>query len=137
MQVEGTSFDKKVRTAAVGLEVINPPDEGLVKLQTIYYDLDVSNLTVANILKIAEVCESQIVNKFKKIWIYGYTDRQTGVDNQKLSQARASKVTELIHAVVPTIEVGYKYFGPANPVDPAHTQAAYALNRRSEIYGQP
>jgi hypothetical protein len=46
MQVEGTSYDNKQRTAAVGLEVINKPKAGLVHLGTIYFDLAASHRRV-------------------------------------------------------------------------------------------
>jgi len=136
MQVEGTSYDDKTRTAAVGLKVINKPTGGLVHLGTIYYDVDVSLLTPANIVKLASVFKTIQANGYKKIWIYGYTDIQTGVDNQVLSRHRSIRIAEMLNAILPQSIVGFKYFGPAKPKDAAHTQAAFAKNRRSEIWGQ-
>ena len=136
MQVEGTSYDDKTRTAAVGLKVINKPKAGLVHLGTIYYDVNVSLLTPANIVKLASIFKTIQANGYKKIWIYGYTDIQTGVDNQVLSRHRSIRIAEMLNAILPQSIVGFKYFGPAKPKDAAHTQAAFAKNRRSEIWGQ-
>jgi outer membrane protein OmpA-like peptidoglycan-associated protein len=137
MQVEGTAFDGKFRTAAVGLQVIAKPKTGLVYLGTIYYGLNVSKLNATNIAKVAAVIASATQNNFKKVWIYGFTDRQTGVNNQVLSRLRSSKISNLLNAILPKSIVGFKYFGPANPKDAAHTEVAYAQNRRSEIWAQP
>jgi len=136
MQVEGTSYDGQPRTAAVGLQVINKPSTGLVQLGSILYDLNVSKLNATNITKLAAVISTISAGDFKKIWIYGYTDRQTGVNNQALSRLRSKQIADLLNSILPRAIVGFKYFGPANPKNPAHTQAAYAQNRRSEIWGQ-
>lgn len=136
MQVEGTSYDNKKRTASVGLEVINKPAKGLVYLGTIYYGLDVSILTPANIAKLAAIFTTIQNNGYKKIWIYGYTDIQTGVDNKLLSKHRSIRIAEMLNAILPQSIVGFKYFGPSNPKDKAKTEAAFAKNRRSEIWGQ-
>ena len=136
MQVEGTSYDNKKRTASVGLEVINKPAKGLVYLGTIYYGLDVSILTPTNIAKLAAIFTTIQNNGYKKIWIYGYTDIQTGVDNKLLSKHRSIRIAEMLNAILPQSIVGFKYFGPANPKDKAKTEAAFAKNRRSEIWGQ-
>ena len=136
MQVEGTSYDGKFRTAAVGLTVIDLPLGKQVPISMIFYDLNVSDLNATNRAKLDKVSAKQIVGHFRKIWIFGYTDIQTGVDNQALSAARAKKVTDYLHKKLPKVQIVFKYFGPANPRNPAHTQAAYAQNRRSEILGQ-
>ena len=137
MQVEGTAYDGQPRTAAVGLQVIDRPANGLVNLGTIFYGLNISNLTPTNVAKVAAAMETAEADGFSKIWIYGFTDRQTGVNNEVLSKLRSSKIADLINSILPTSIVGFKYFGPANPKDKANTQAAYAKNRRSEIWGQP
>ena len=136
MQVEGTSYDGKFRTAAVGLTVIDLPLGKQVPISMIFYDLNVSDLNATNRAKLDTVAAKQIAGHYRKIWIFGYTDIQTGVDNQALSAARAKKVTEYLHKKLPKVQVVFKYFGPASPRNPAHTQAAYAQNRRSEILGQ-
>lgn len=136
MQVEGTSYDGKPRTAAVGLTVVNKATQKLTPLSTIYYDLNVSDLSATNRAKLDAVATTQIANNYKVIWIYGYTDIQTGVNNQVLSKFRATKVIAYLHKLLPKLVIKYKFFGPANPVNKAHTQAAYAQNRRSEILGE-
>ena len=136
MQVEGTSYDGQPRTAAVGLQVINKPATGLVQLGSILYDLNISKLNATNIAKVAAAIATISAGNFKKIWIYGYTDRQTGVNNQALSRLRSKQISDLLNAILPKAIVGFKYFGPANPKNSAHTQAAYAQNRRAEIWGQ-
>ena len=137
MQVEGTAYDGKFRTAAVGLQVLSRPANGLVELSNIYYDLNVSDLNAANRAKLDAVATTQIANNYSEIWIYGYTDIQTGVNNQVLSKLRAVKVIAYLHKLLPKLLIKYKFFGPANPLNPAKTQAAFAQNRRSEILGKP
>lgn len=137
MQVEGTAYDGKFRTAAVGLQVITKPSSGLVELSNIYYALNVSDLNAANRAKLDAVAKTQIANNYSAIWIYGYTDIQTGVNNSVLSKFRALKVIAYLHKLLPKLVIKYKYFGPANPLNPAHTEAAFAQNRRSEILGKP
>jgi len=137
MQVEGTAYDGKFRTAAVGLQVIERPSTGLVPLANIYYDLNISDLSAANRAKLTAVARTDIANNYREIWIYGYTDIQTGVNNIVLSKFRALKVIAYLHKLLPKLIITYKFFGPANPHNKAHTQAAFAENRRSEILGKP
>jgi len=137
MQVEGTAYDGKFRTAAVGLQVIERPTTGLVPLANIYYDLNISDLGAANRAKLTAVAKTDIANNYREIWIYGYTDIQTGVNNIVLSKFRALKVIAYLHKLLPKLIITYKYFGPANPYNKAHTQTAFAENRRSEILGKP
>jgi outer membrane protein OmpA-like peptidoglycan-associated protein len=137
MQVEGTAFDGKFRAAAVGLQVIDRPTIGLVHLANIYYNLNVSDLSKANNAKLDAVAKTEIKNNYRQIWIYGYTDIQTGVNNTVLSKMRALKVIRYLHKLLPKLIVTYKFFGPANPLNRAKTQLAYAQNRRTEILGKP
>ena len=137
MQVEGTAFDGKFRTAAVGLQVIDRPTSGLVHLANIYYDLNVSDLSKSNNTKLDAVTTTEIKNNYRQIWIYGYTDVQPGVNNTVLSKIRALKVIRYLHKLLPKLIVTYKFFGPANPLNPARTQVAFAENRRTEILGRP
>ncbi len=116
--------------------VVNKATQKLTPLSTIYYDLNVSDLSATNRAKLDAVATTQIANNYKVIWIYGYTDIQTGVNNQVLSKFRATKVIAYLHKLLPKLVIKYKFFGPANPVNKAHTQAAYAQNRRSEILGR-
>ena len=137
MQVEGIAYDGKFRTAAVGLQVIDRPTSGLVHLANIYYDLNVSDLSKSNNTKLDAVTTTEIKNNYRQIWIYGYTDIQTGVNNIVLSKIRALKVIKYLHKLLPKLLVTYKFFGPANPLNRSRTQVAFAENRRTEILGRP
>ena len=143
LQFEGTGSNGKSRTAAVGLRVTKQKGNNLIPLTTIHYALNISDLNAANRAVLNSIVTAKVASEYKVIWVYSYTDSQTGVNNLALSKFRAVKVVAYLHAKFPKLElkyklfiIKYKFFGPANPVNNAHTQAAYAQNRRSEIYGQ-
>ena len=67
---------------------------------------------------------------YNSIWLYGFTDAQTGVDNVALSKARALKAKAYLQKILPKMSIHVKYFAAGNPVDGAPSKAAYAKNRR-------
>ena len=105
-------------------------------LDRIYYTTNFFGLTKANNNKLNEVAKTAKTLKYKKIWLYGYTDIVKGVDNTWLSRQRANNARSYLQKLLPKILIQIKYFGPANPAAKAKTKAAFALNRRVEVYGQ-
>jgi outer membrane protein OmpA-like peptidoglycan-associated protein len=137
IQVEGTTGAGQPRVAAVGMQIAALPKKNLTPITTVHYAVNVSNLNFASYTQLNRIISSVKSNGFREIWVYGYTDIQSGVDNILLSKNRAEKVVAYLQTKLPRLIIKYKYFGADNPVNSAHTQAAFAQNRRSEIFGQP
>ncbi len=105
-------------------------------LGKIYYTTNFWGLTKANNDKLNAIVKTVKKLKYKKIWLYGYTDIQKGVDNTWLSRQRAKFAKAHLKKRLPKLSIQIKYFGPANPAAKAKTKEAFALNRRVEVYGQ-
>jgi outer membrane protein OmpA-like peptidoglycan-associated protein len=70
-----------------------------------------------------------------KIYLYGYTDlRGDAAYNLSLSKKRAESVSNYLLPLLTnlTLKIGWK--GANNPADPGNSEAAYAKNRRVEIW---
>ena len=136
MQVEGLAQSGQIRKADVGLEVRAAAKHGLVILNILHYPLNVSALTLKDKEILQMVAKTQKNNKYKNLMLYGFTDAQTGVDNVALSKARAEKARVYLQKLMPKMKIKVRFFAAANPVVKSQTLAAYAENRRVEIYGQ-
>lgn len=136
MQVVGIALTGDDRKADVGLLVESDPNKAIKRLDRIYFALNYSGLTKANKGKLAVIAKTVNRVKFKKLWVFGYTDIQTGVDNKALSKRRATTVKAYLKRLLPKVVIQIKYFGPADPLTTARTKAAFAQNRRDEIFGQ-
>ena len=136
MQVEGIATTGVQRKADVGLLVQANPAKKIQLLDKLYYSTNFYGLIKDNTDKLKAVAKTVKSAKYKKIWLYGYTDIKTGVDNTWLSRQRANTAKAYLQKLLPNIPVQIKYFGPANPAAKAKTKSAFALNRRVEIYGQ-
>jgi outer membrane protein OmpA-like peptidoglycan-associated protein len=136
MQVEGIATSGVQRKAAVGLLVQANPAKQIKPLNNIYFTTNFWGLTKANNDKLNAIAKTVNSAKYSKLWIYGYTDIKKGVDNTWLSRQRSNSVRSYLQKLLPKTLIQIKYFGPANPAAKAKTAAAYALNRRVEVYGQ-
>ena len=136
MQVEGIATSGVQRKADVGLLVQANLAKKIMLLDRIYYTTDFWGLTNANKDKLIAIAKTAKKLKYTKIWLYGYTDIVTGVDNTWLSRQRANFAKSYLQKRLPKISIQFRYFGPANPAAKAKTKEAFALNRRVEVYGQ-
>ena len=136
MQVEGIATSGVQRKADVGLLVQANLAKKIMLLDRIYYTTNFYGLIKVNNDKLNAVAKKVKTAKYKKIWLYGYTDIVTGVDNTWLSRQRANTAKTYLQKLLPNTSFQIKYFGPANPAAKAKTKAAFALNRRVEIYVQ-
>ena len=75
-----------------------------------------------------------IGSAYKIVLIYGNTDARGGVDNNLLSKNRAIAVRTIMKPLLPgkTIQLGW--FAATKPLVQGKTAAAYAQNRRVEIW---
>ena len=136
MQVEGTSTTGVQRKADVGLLVQANLAKKIKLLDKVYYTTNFWGLTKVNNDKLNAVAKTVKTFKYSKIWLYGYTDIKAGVDNTWLSKQRANFAKSYLQKLLPKTAIQIKYFGPANPAAKAKTKAAFALNRRVEIFAQ-
>jgi outer membrane protein OmpA-like peptidoglycan-associated protein len=135
MEVDGTTFDGKNRKVDVGLEVRASREVQRTLLNSLRYGVNISNLNSVNKAKLRAVAVTTRKMLYRTIWLYGYTDAQTGVDNVALSKARALKAKTNLQKLLPKTVIRIKYFAAANPASKGKSKAAYAQNRRVEVYG--
>ncbi len=136
MQVVGTAKTGVQRDAAVGLLVEVNPNLAIHMLNHVNFALAAWSLPNVSTKKLNSVIKTAKQMKYKKLWVYGYTDSQTGIDNVWLSKQRATAVKAYLQKRMPKAIIQIKYFGPADPIAKAKSKAAFAENRRVEIYGQ-
>jgi outer membrane protein OmpA-like peptidoglycan-associated protein len=70
---------------------------------------------------------------FKNVVITGHTDKNTGVDNQALSKARAEATLAYLKKVAPKINATIGAFASTKPAIAGSSADALAANRRAEI----
>ena len=136
MQVVGTAKTGVQRDADVGLRVESNPNLAIKLLNHVNFSLNFWGLVQVNTSILNAVAKTTSQMKYKKLWVYGYTDIQTGVDNVWLSRQRATSVKAYLQKRLPNVVIQIKYFGPADPIAKTKSKAAFAENRRVEIYGQ-
>ena len=112
------------------------PNRDEFKAQTVYFDLDKSNVKPSEVSKLKEVA-ARMKSSFqgKALRVEGHCDeRGTEEYNRALGDRRALSVRETLiqlgmdPEMVPTIS-----FGEEKPADPGHSEAAWSKNRRGEL----
>ena len=71
---------------------------------------------------------------YTSLTVYGHTDSVGGVDNQKLSVARASAAITYLKKLLPTVKFVVSGFAASEPVGDNSTAEGKAANRRAEIF---
>jgi outer membrane protein OmpA-like peptidoglycan-associated protein len=84
----------------------------------------------AELNKIATVIKNE---GFIRLVVTGHTDSQPGMDNQKLSQARAQATADYLAKLVPGVDFVVKGFAAADPIASNDNAAGMAANRRAEL----
>lgn len=84
----------------------------------------------AELTKIANVIKNE---GFIRLVVTGHTDTQPGMDNQKLSEARAKATAAFLVKLVPTVDFVVKGYAAKDPVAGNDTAAGMAANRRAEL----
>ena len=112
------------------------PNEQEFAAQTVYFDLDQSNVKTSEVSKLEEVAR-RMKSDFagKALRIEGHCDeRGTEEYNRALGDRRALSVRETLAnlgldpKMMPTIS-----FGEDKPADAGHNDAAFAKNRRAQL----
>lgn len=103
-------------------------------LKTVYFEFDKSTLTVQSKEKLRENAAFLKENPDAKVLLEGNCDeRGTNEYNTALGQKRAYSAYEFLRALgVAEDRMETVSYGEERPADPAHTEAAWAKNRRVE-----
>ena len=105
----------------------------LVTLEGIEFELDKATIRPGSFKVLDAVVKALNDNPgIQLVEVQGHTDEQGADDyNMELSQRRAAAVVEYLVAkgIAPSRVTPHGY-GESQPIDPAHTQAAYRKNRR-------
>jgi len=139
--VAGTSTGGTGITGAGIPQTMNPEDmigdAEVFRDQTVYFDLDKSNVKASEISKLEEVVRrmrSEFAGQGKALRIEGHCDeRGTEEYNRALGDRRALSVREKLMELGLDVQIATITFGEEKPVDTGHDTAAWAKNRRGEI----
>jgi peptidoglycan-associated lipoprotein len=111
------------------------PNAEVFRNQTVYFDLDKSNVKASEIPKLEEVIR-RMKSEFqgKALRIEGHCDeRGTEEYNRSLGDRRALSVRDKFIELGLDVKIATITFGEEKPSDAGHTEAAWAKNRRAEL----
>jgi peptidoglycan-associated lipoprotein len=110
-------------------------DASIFSAYTVYFDFDQSVIRPGEGSKISAVSDHLKANRTHKVNIEGHCDeRGTEGYNMGLGERRAQAIREyLIRAGIDGNRVYSISYGESRPAVDAHTEAAWAKNRRGEF----
>jgi len=110
------------------------PTAAMKKISTVYFALNSYLLDAASKAALRNVALKIMKSPQKLVLIYGNTDAQGGANNTVLSHQRAIAAFTFMRPLLvgKTIKLGW--FAATRPAVAGNTQAAYAKNRRVEIW---
>jgi outer membrane protein OmpA-like peptidoglycan-associated protein len=115
--------------------IVNVQPESTMKLvATFYFPLNSYLVNAANRTAIVGEAERIMSTSVKTVLIYGNTDSQGGVDNVWLSKQRATAVRKELRPLLSGKKIQLGWFADTRPAVKGKSQAAYAKNRRVEIW---
>jgi peptidoglycan-associated lipoprotein len=122
----GIAETKPLRTKPAGM---------VTQLQTVYFDFDRFDLTNEARQLLDANAEFLLANPQIRVQIEGHCDeRGTTEYNLHLGQRRADAVREyLVKKGVAADRLETISYGEERPIDPGHTEAAWAKNRRAQF----
>ena len=111
------------------------PDREVLKMQTVYFDLDSSVLKPSEVGKVDAVAAYLSQNLSHAVIIEGHCDeRGTEEYNRALGERRAQSVREaLVRSGAPADRVHTLSMGEDVPAIDGHNEAAWGRNRRGEF----
>ena len=71
---------------------------------------------------------------YRTLTVYGHTDSVGGIDNQKLSIARANSTIAYLKKLLPGVTSALSGFAASEPVANNATAQGKASNRRAEVF---
>ena len=110
------------------------PTAAMKKISTVYFALNSYLLDATSKAALRNVALKIMKSPQKLVLIYGNTDAQGGANNTVLSHQRAIAAFAFMRPLLvgKTIKLGW--FAATRPAVAGNTQAAYAKNRRVEIW---
>lgn len=130
-----------VRHPHVSTVVASPPAvpmrdaDSLLARRTIYFDFDADAIRPADQVLVQTHAQYMMTHPGARLRLEGHTDERGGTEyNLALGQRRADGVRRaMVQAGVPELVLEAVSLGEEMPVDPAHGESAWALNRRVEL----
>jgi outer membrane protein OmpA-like peptidoglycan-associated protein len=110
------------------------PNITMKKIAAIGFDLNSYFLSTAARLQITKLAEQLNASSAQTVLIYGNTDAQGGVDNVWLSKQRAKAVRVYMSPMLKEKKIRLGWFAATRPAVKGNSKAAYAANRRVEIW---
>jgi len=110
------------------------PTAEMRKRSMLYFPVGSYLVGKSNKEQVAKIAAEIMNSPVKTVLIYGHTDSQGGVDNVLLSKNRAKAIAAQIRPLLKgkTIRIGW--YAATKPVATGKSKAAYAQNRRVEIW---
>lgn len=128
-----------VRHPHVSAPVLSVPlpddSDSLLSRRTIYFDFDAFEVRQSDLVLLQAHAQYMVSRPGSRLRVEGHADERGGTEyNLALGQKRANGVSlVLMQAGVPPLALEAVSLGEEMPVDPAHHESAWALNRRVEL----
>ena len=116
-------------------KVVNTqPTAEMKKISMLYFALGSYLVSKPNKVQVAKIAAEIMNSPVKTVLIYGHTDSQGGVDNIALSKNRAKAIVAQIKPLLKGKSIRIGWYAATKPVATGKSKAAYAQNRRVEIW---
>lgn len=110
------------------------PTAEMKKTSILYFTVGSYLVTKSNKEQLAKIAAEIMNSSVKTVLIYGHTDSQGGVDNILLSKNRAKAIVAQIRPLLKGKSIRIGWYAATRPAIKEKTPAAYAKNRRVEIW---
>ena len=128
-----TSVASGGKTSAAGVAAYVAPTSPLV-LSVVNFASGKSVVTPSEAAKLRAFAATVKATGYTSLSVFGHTDSDGGVDNQKLSVARASATIAYLKKLLPGVTFVLSGFAASESVGDNATAAGKAANRRAEIF---
>ena len=132
-KVTVTSVAANARTSADTPAVYVGP-AAPISLASINFDSARSVVKASEARKLRTFATAVRASGLITLTVYGHTDSVGGVDNQKLSQARATSTITFLKKLLPGVSFKVSGFAASDPVADNTSAEGKAANRRAEIF---
>jgi outer membrane protein OmpA-like peptidoglycan-associated protein len=103
-------------------------------LSTVNFDSARSVIKPAEATKLRAFARAVKATGYTSLTVFGHTDSVGGVDNQKLSEARANSTIAFLKRLLPGVKFVRSGFAAGTPVADNSTTEGKAANRRAEVF---
>jgi outer membrane protein OmpA-like peptidoglycan-associated protein len=128
-----TSVATNTKTSAAITASYVAPAESQV-LSVVNFDTAKSVLNSSETAKLRAFAATVKSAGYTSLTVYGHTDSVGGVDNKKLSVARANSTIAYLKKILPGVSFVVSGFAASEPVGDNATNDGKAANRRAEIF---